>query len=153
MRDFDIKGKKYFFPEDQIKKYEINCVKAIDYNILANSAYDFIKFFLGVGGVISNDYINTTAVAAANNGEYNVDKISSSEDEDSANEEKDCESDNSIDNIEFISKNVKYRSVVAENFYTGALVDKIYSLSYNILDTCLEGKLGLLVLGTKDIFV
>ena len=49
---------------------------------------------------------------------------------------------NDIDKIEMIEDNNKkenLKSVVGPNFYTEVMVDKVYSIAYNILDVYTEG--------------
>lgn len=130
LNEFEIKGKKYSFQDDQIKKYEVLSVKAIDYSILTNSAYDIIKFFLALGCVLSNDFV-ITSQNKTNGEKLNADVI--------LNEDED--KNNSIDYIEVESPNEsKLKSVVAKGFYTEVIVEKIYALSYSILYVFIEGK-------------
>ena len=126
----------------QIKKHEVLCIKAINYKILTNSAYDFIKFFLGVGSVFSNDYVNyqskVNAMEDSDEDEDFNNDLEEGKDESSVSDS----SLNDIDKIEMIEDNNKkenLKSVVGPNFYTEVMVDKVYSIAYNILDVYTEG--------------
>ena len=58
---------------------------------------------------------------------------------------------NDIDKIEMIEDNNKkenLKSVVGPNFYTEVMVDKVYSIAYNILDVYTEGNVIFIVLIT-----
>lgn len=119
MCEFEIRGKKLCFGEELIKEYEVICMKIINHNILCCSGYDFIKFFLGIGVIMTNDCIK---------------KKSESQDYEDSNFSK-CFS--SIEN-----SNLK--SITSPTFYTGPFVDKICVLSYNVLDSCTDGKIFLI---------
>ncbi len=112
MLQFEYKGKVFSFTEKLLKEYEVICVKALNYNIDSTTAYDFIRFFFGLGVIFNNDYIKKRAEGG--------------EDEDNK--------------LPLNSTNLsKLKSVVSNNFYTGSLSEKICALTTNILDGILDG--------------
>ncbi len=102
------------FSEESIKEYEVSCIKILKHNMLVTTAYDYLKFFLGIGVILSDDFIR----GKSNETEY-----------EEANYSK-C----------FNSTAGKGKSIVAPNFYTGPFTEKICVVSFGILDVFIEGE-------------
>jgi len=116
MCEFEIKGKSLSFSEEHIKEYEVICMRIINHNILITTAYDYLKFFLGIGVILSNDFIKKRT-------------------DDSEHEES---------NYTKCFSNVcngtgKLKSICAPNFYTGRYIENLNLLSCVILDVVIEG--------------
>jgi len=91
---------------------------------------------LGIGAIFSNDYINTSQTNT------NFNKM-----------EEECDSDvdeaefsnNSIDNIDIDIRNSNFKCIGVSSFYSETLVDKIYSIAFNILDVVLDGMVSYII--------
>lgn len=116
MCDFDIKGKTLTFSEEHIKEYEVLCIRMINHNIMITTAYDYIKFFLSIGVIVSSDYIKKRTEGTEHE-EENYSRCFS--------------------NVN--TGNGKLKSIVAPNFYTGPFTEKICLLAFGILDVIIEG--------------
>ena len=120
MCDFEIKGKSLTFSEEHIKEYEVTCMRIINHNILVTTAYDYLKFFLSIGVILSNDFIK---------------KRSEETEHEESNYSK-C-----FSNGTGTGTGKQLKSIVAPNFYTGPYTEKICLLSCGILDCVIEGKI------------
>jgi uncharacterized protein (UPF0276 family) len=111
MTEFEYKGKVFSFTEKLLKEYEVICVKALNYNIDTTTAYDYLKFFLSLGIVFTNDNIKQNAEGLEEEVKLSLNS----------------------------SRIIKLKSVVSSNFYTGSLSEKICTLTFNVLDVFVEG--------------
>ncbi len=86
--------------------------------MLVTTAYDYLKFLLSVGVILSNDYIKKRG-------------------EDTEHEESNYSK--CFTNVNNTGAG-KLKSIVAPNFYTGQFTEKICVLSFSILEIVIEGK-------------
>ena len=137
MSEFEYKGKVFTFTEKLLKEYEVICVKSLNYNVDTTTVYDYLKFLFGVGVIFSNDYIRKKddgGNSTGNNGGPGTIGTIGSGSISISNESDDTKVSLQSNNI------AKLKSVVAPNFYSGSLSDKICSLTLNVLDIIVEGK-------------
>ena len=115
MCEFEYKGKLFSFTEKLLKEYEVICVKALNHNIDTTTVYDYLKYFLSLGVIFTNDHIKKRVEGTEEELKLSL-------------------------NSSGISK---LKSVVSNNFYSGSLSEKICSLALNILDNIIEGNINL----------
>jgi len=102
-------------------------MRMLSHNIMVTTAYDYLKFFLCVGVILSNDFIKKRT------------------------EETEYEESNYSKCFANVSSTGtgsgtgsgtgKLKSIVAPNFYTGPFTEKICLVSFGILDVIIEGKI------------
>lgn len=113
MTEFEYKGKVFSFTEKLLKEYEVICVKLLNYCVDTSTVYDFLKFFLGIGVIFSNDQMKKKAEGDAEEIKLSLNSTSLA----------------------------KLKSTFSSNFYSGSLSEKISTLAFNILDIFTEGKI------------
>ena len=159
MTEFEYKGKIFTFTEKLLKENEVMCLKVLGYNADTTTVYDFLRYFLSIGVIFTDDYVNVknddgeierksienvsgnvvgTALGKGTGSGYTQTSINFSK-------------GNFNSSMSLFKANVKKNSGINSNgnnqgssfnvnTSTSSLTEKISALVVNILDVVIDGK-------------